>query len=146
MRNHLQNELAQSALPFVCQPIALHKLVDKVQTGLLPNAIDKNSFIINDVKEDLVVMADEDILAFVIGALISNAICSTSNSCIRVETVSRERQIQIIVRNNGKFDYSPGMHSLVTMTGAARKLGGIISLQSEPRGGFAVVLSMAAAA
>jgi hypothetical protein len=146
MKDHFQNELVQAALPFVCEPIALHKLVEKVQAGLLPNAVDKHSFIINDVGEDLVVMADEDVLGFVIGALISNAICSTSNSCIRVETVSRERQIQIIVKNNGKFDYSPGMHSLVTMTGAARKLGGIISLQSEPRGGFTVVLSMAAAA
>lgn len=146
MKNQYQLDLPQTAPTFVSEPIALHKLVSRVSAGVLPQATAKKSFIVNEVDEKISVMADEDILAFVLGCLISNSVLSTYDSCIRVSTVSKGNSIQIVVKNNGKFDYTPGMHSLVTMSGAARKLGGIICLQSEPRGGYTVVLSIAAAA
>jgi signal transduction histidine kinase len=146
MKNQFQPDLSQDVPTITAEPIALHNLVNRVSTGLLPQATAKSSFIINEVDEKISVIADEDILAFVLGCLISNSVCSTSHSCIRVETISKGNSVQIVVKNNGKFDYIPGMHSLVTMSGAARKLGGIICLKTEPTGGFTVVLSLAAAA
>jgi hypothetical protein len=146
MKNQFEQDLSQTVPTFTAEPIALQRLVSRVSAGLLPQATAKSSYIINEVDEKISVIADEDILAFVLTCLIGNSVCSTSNSCIRVETVSKGNSVQIVVKNNGKFDYTPGMHSLVTMSGAARKLGGIICLQSEPRGGFTVVLSIAMAA
>src|SRR5579872_7457025 len=83
--------------------ISLHELIDRVAAGLLPQAIGKRSFIINEVDDSLYVSMDEDILAFVVGGLISNAVCSTSRACIRIETARNEKNVQVVIRNNGSF-------------------------------------------
>jgi len=123
-------------------PVSLHQLVNRLQAGLLPQAISKRSIIINDIAKTLFVSADEDILAFILGSLISNAVYSTSNCCIRVEAISREGCIQIQVKNNGVFIYSSLMHSLGHIADAARKLEGSICLQNESNSGITVGLSL----
>jgi signal transduction histidine kinase len=145
MKNQFQTPDVQAiALP--SRPISLHELINRVAAGLLPQAIGKRSFIINEADDSLFVSMEEDILAFVVGGLISNAVCSTSHACIRIETARNDRNVQVVIRNNGSFTYSPNTCSLTSMLGAARKLGGGISLKSEPGGGFSVALSIAAAA
>ena len=120
--------------------------MNRIQASLLPQAIDKKSLIINEVDKKDAVRMDENILAFIVGGLVSNAVCSTSNACIRVEAICGEKETQIVVRNTGLFVYSPHMFSLTTIMTAARKLGGSISLQKEVTGAFTVTLCIAAAA
>jgi hypothetical protein len=146
MKNNFQRFLQENAQECSIEYIGLHRMVSRIQTGFLPQAVAKKSIIINEVDKNVRVFADDVILGFLLGCLISNAVCSTFQSCIHIETSQGADSVQIAVRNNGKFDYSPGMHSLITMSNAARKLGGIIRLKSEPRGGFAIILSIKAAA
>ena len=124
-------------------PVSLYKLVSKLQVGLLPQATYKKSIIINDVDKSVSIVVDEDILAFVVGSLMSNAIYSTSNCCIRVETILKEGNLQIQVRNNGVFIYSSMMHSLGHIADAARKLEGSICLHNEANSGMTVGLAIA---
>jgi hypothetical protein len=114
-----------------------------VQVGLLPRAVDKKSLIVNDVDEELTLMTDENALAFVVGCLISNAVCSSSDNCIHVGSISGKNSTQVIVKHNGTFTYSREMYSLVIITEAVRKLGGSLCLQKEPNKGFLVTLSIA---
>jgi hypothetical protein len=146
MKNHFQRFLQENAQECDIECICLHRMVSRIQTSFISQAVAKKSIIINEVDKNVQVFADDVILSFLLGCLISNAVCSTTHSCIHVETTQSPDGIQIAVRNNGKFDYSPGMHSLITMSNAASKLGGIIRLKSEPRGGFAIILSINAAA
>src|ERR1700749_259513 len=80
---------------------SLYEIVKKLQLGLLPLSIKKKTIISNDADKNLRVFADEYIVAFVIGSLMSNAVYSTSNCCIRVEASVMQSKIFIRITNNG---------------------------------------------
>lgn len=123
-------------------PISIYQLVNKLQANLLPQAVQKKSFIINDVDRNISITADENILAYIVSSLVSNAIFSTSDCCIRIETIYAENGIQLKVRNNGTFVYSSMMCSLGNIVDAAHKLGGSIGVQSEENNRLTIVFSM----
>jgi K+-sensing histidine kinase KdpD len=121
---------------------SLYEIVKKLQTGLLPLAIQKKTIIINDADKSLNVFADENILAFVIGSLMSNAVYSTCNCCIKVEASVKQSKIFISISNNGMFVYSSLMSSLHSIAQAAQKLNGHICVQSEEPGAMIAIFSM----
>ncbi len=126
------------------KPKSLYEIVKNLQTGLLPLSIQKKTIIINEADKNLRVAADQNILAFVIGSLLSNAVYSTSNCCIRVEASEEQHNIFIRISNNGMFVYNQLMNSLHSITQAAQKLNGHICLQSEEPGAMTAIFSMPA--
>ncbi len=139
MKNHFQQDPVPAAPTFSTPSVSLHNIVSRLQTGLMADAVDKKSLIINDVDKDLSVCADEDILAYVVGGILSNAVYSSSNSCIRVETIRDSTGTRLYVRNNGAFTYQSNMISLGDMLQAARRIGGGIGLKSEAGGRLTVM-------
>jgi signal transduction histidine kinase len=135
MKNLPQHIPAQST-------VSLYELVKKLQFSLLPQATAKKSFIVNDIDKAVVVPAEENILAYIVGNLLSNAVCRTSGCCIRVETECIAGQQQIRIRNNGAFAFSSYMNSLVHFVEVARKSGGNIGLETEENSGVTVVFSL----
>jgi hypothetical protein len=124
-------------------PVPLHKLIDRLLTGLLPLVTGKKSFIINDVDRAFSLQADENVLAFVVGNLLSGAVNSTVNGCIRVEAVLDEKGVQIKVRNNGIYLYNTAANQFSQVVKAARQLGGSISIHNQKNEGTTVVFSVA---
>ena len=137
----LQNP-AQASNPAGPVATSLYELVKKLQISLLPQAAGKKSFIVNDVAKSVILPAEENTLAYIIGNLLSNAIYRTSDCCIRVETEFIAGQHQVRIRNNGAFAYSSYMHSLVHFVDVARKSGGNIGLETEENSGVTVVFSL----
>jgi signal transduction histidine kinase len=123
-------------------PKSLFGIIKRLQAGLLPLSIQKKTIIINDADQNLSVFVDENILAFVIGSLMSNAVYSTHNCCIRVEASIIQSKILIRISNNGMFVYSSLMDSLFSIAQAAKKLNGHIALQSSEPGAIVAVFSM----
>ncbi|MFT3933291.1 MAG: sensor histidine kinase [Chitinophagaceae bacterium] len=143
MKSHLSPALsAVTPLPSLSFSTPLHALVKKLQASLLPLANSKKSFIINDVPKNVVLPAEENTLAYIIGNLLSNAIYRTSSCCIRVETEFIAGQYLIRIKNNGAFAYSSYMNSLVHFVDVARKSGGNIGLETEENNGVTVVFSL----
>jgi signal transduction histidine kinase len=124
-------------------PVFLYDLVSRLQVGLLHQASGKKSVIINDVDKSHSIPVDNEILAYIVGSIMSNAVYSTSDCCIRVETVQRQDAIEVRVRNNGLFRYSSSMNSLGPLAEAARKIGCNIGLEQEENYGMSVILSFA---
>jgi len=124
--------------------IPLHELVRKLQHSLLPQATLKNSFIVNDIDHSVMLDTSEDLLAYILGNLLSNAVRRTSGSCIRIESAQIAGQLQIRIRNNGAFAFSSYINSLVHFVDIARGVGGNIGLETEENNGVTVVFSMAA--
>lgn len=122
----------------------LHELVRKLQSSLLPQATLKKSFIVNDIDRAVTLDASEDLLAYIIGNLLSNAVRRTSGSCIRIEAAHAAGQLQVRIRNNGAFAFSSYINSLVHFVDIARGVGGNIGLETEENNGVTVVFSMAA--
>ena len=143
MKNLSQSVPTQTPVQFNSIATPLYDLVKKLQISLLPQATNKNSFIVNDIDKSVTVSAEENSLAYIIGNLLSNAIYRTSDCCIRVETECIAGQHQIRIRNNGAFAYSSYMHSLVHFVDVARKLGGNIGLETEENSGVTIVYSLA---
>jgi C4-dicarboxylate-specific signal transduction histidine kinase len=112
--------------------------------SFVPLAVNQRSFIINDVAETFQLAADEQVLAFVVGNLLNNAINSSHSVCIRVEAVKQPEGIQIRVRNNGANFYSTVAHGFSEVVAAARTMGGNINIYNQRHEGTVVTLSMAA--
>jgi hypothetical protein len=115
----------------VTEPVPLHRLIDQLMVGLLPLVTGKKSFIINDVDQTFYVQADENLLAYVLGNLLSGAINGTENVCIRVEAVCNKEGVHIRVRNNGSYFYSTVSNGFSHVVQAARQLGGNISIYNQ---------------
>jgi C4-dicarboxylate-specific signal transduction histidine kinase len=124
--------------------VSLHKLVDQLMLSFIPLAVNKKSFIVNDVNEAFQLEADEQVLAFIIGNLLSNAISSSNNVCIRIEAVKQPKGVQIRVKNNGANFYSTVAHGFSQVLAAARSMGGSIDIYNQKHEGTVITLSMAA--
>ena len=139
MKTSISNRSSNEAIP-------LHRLVSHLQNSLMPRAVAKKSFIVNNVDKKHIAFTNENTLAFIVGGLIGNAICSSCEACIWVETIHEGNQIRLLVRNAEKFTYSTEMDSLTGILSAAGNAGVNIDLQREPTGAFTVIISMACAA
>lgn len=142
MVNELLAETEAEPSDLKSSPVALYELVHRLQLVLLPQAVEKKTFIVNHIDRSLAVNTDEDTLAFIVGSLMNSAVCSTSNGCIQIETADSGSEIQIRVRNNGVFFYSSPSHSLGHVADAARKLGGSINLYNNKYEGMIAVFSL----
>lgn len=128
----------------VAEPVPLHRLIDQLMVGLLPLVTGKKSFIINDVDHTFHLQTDENLLAYVLGNLLSGAINGTENVCIRVEAICNNGGVQIRVRNNGTYFYSTVSNGFSHVVQAARQLGGNISIYNQHNEGTTLTFSMAA--
>ncbi|MEP7278315.1 MAG: sensor histidine kinase [Bacteroidota bacterium] len=139
----MKNQSYHNSLSTSSTPTSLHQLVNKLQLSLVSKAAHKKSFIINGIDKSIAVYAEENTLAYVIGSLLSNAVHSTSDCCIRVETVSVADQLQIRIRNNSAYVYSSYMHIPGHFVEAANKIGGNIGLETEGDNVITLVFSLA---
>jgi len=123
--------------------VPLHKLVDQLMDSFVPLAATQHSFIINNVEESFQLNADEQVLAFIVGNLLNNAIVSSHNACVRIEAVKKPEHIQIIVRNNGANFYSTVANGFSQVVAAARTMGANINIYNQKHEGTVITLSMA---
>lgn len=124
--------------------VSLHTLGNQLMNSFIPLAVAQKSFIINDIDKSFTVQADEQVLAFVVGNLLHNAITSSKSSCIRMEAVKTAKGLEIRVRNNGSYFYSTVSHGFSHILNAARSLGGSINIYNQRNEGTVITLSMAA--
>ena len=125
-------------------PVSIHQLINQLMNSFIPLAVAKKSFIINDVDHTFQLQADEDLLAYVLGNLLSGAINGTKNVCIRVEAVCNNDGVQIRVRNNGAYFYSTVSNGFLHVVQAARQLGGNISIYNQHNEGTTLTFFMGA--
>jgi C4-dicarboxylate-specific signal transduction histidine kinase len=140
---HFSPVALSSTQTVLTEPVPLHRLIDQLMVGLLPLVTGKKSFVINDVEQTFRVHADENVLAYVLGNLLSGAINSTESVCIRVEAVSDHEGVQIRVRNNGTCFYSTVSHGFSHVVQAARQLGGNISIYNQRNEGTTLTCYLA---
>jgi signal transduction histidine kinase len=124
--------------------VSLYALVNRLMNSFIPLAVTQKSFIINDVETNFQLYANEQVLAFVVGNLLNNAINTSQNACIRIEAVRKAEGIQIRVKNNGANFYSTVSHGFSQVVAAARSLGGNINIYNQRHEGTVITLSMAA--
>ncbi len=101
----------------------------------MPLALNRRSFVINDVPRNTIVSTDEQLLSFVVTTLLEEAIMSTENECIRVEAALSGDYAIIKVRDNNSYYYNAVLHYMKEIQQAAEMIGGCVSVQHVPARG-----------
>jgi hypothetical protein len=84
---------------------ALRQLANSIIKSILPAAVCRKSFIINDIPANIFLNRGEDLTAIVLNNLLINTLSSSMNSCIRVSAIQEYGETVIIVNDNNS-DYS----------------------------------------
>ncbi len=94
--------IQQSRMTFNPGPILLKKLVGEAVELMIEKANSKQIAIINFIPENLIVVADEDMLKTIFRNLVSNALKFTSaNGKVEIKAVSTAHSIEISVKDTG---------------------------------------------
>lgn len=114
--------------------IALKKLVGNVAQTILPNAVSRYSFFVNDVADDIQVSVDKDLLASILSKLLHTAVTQTENDCIRISAYELQEQIFLNVHENGRCYGANLFNKMEQMTALAAALGGTVAVKAATTG------------
>ena len=120
----MKNQFTQSHLP-------LHLIVSRISNGSLSSATRKNSFIINDVPNDLEVNTDEHMLATVFGSLLNTVINNTENCCIRISAKLYGRVVLLHLKESHRLNSPAFAGNLRQVQQLAEKIGGTVSISND---------------
>lgn len=81
----------------------LKPVISHVTTKLLPVAVLKHSFFINDVSPDLQLTTDEKKVAAAIKQLLLVELLHTDHACIRISASVEKGLLQLMVHKKGPF-------------------------------------------
>jgi hypothetical protein len=114
--------------------ISLHQLVNKLVIGLLPAAVSRRSFIINDVPPQVTACTNENLLFLVLNTLLVQAINATQSQCIRIGATLTGDCTFIKVKDNTGYFYKAITHVVKQERLMAERTGGCISINQEKDG------------
>ncbi len=111
-------------------PKNLHQLVGVAVGNVLPAAVRRNSFIVNEVPRNFVIKTDETILSKVLDDLLSMVTSNSKHSCIRIKAKEYEDIIFVSVKdNNSLVDYKVS-DNLEAVKHLARGMNGSVNIEN----------------
>ena len=113
---------------------ALKQLVGHVAQSILPTAVSRHSFFVNDIAPDLQVSADEDLLATVLSNLLQTAVAQTESDCIRISAYEYKEQVFLQVNENGRCYHADIFRKMEQLMPMAAILGGSVAISTAENG------------
>lgn len=113
---------------------ALKQLVGHVAQSILPSAVSRNSFFVNDIAADLQVSADRDVLASVLSNLLQTAVAQTESDCIRISAYEQQQQVFLQVNENGRCYNADIFNKMEQLMPMAAVLGGAVAVTPASNG------------
>ena len=111
--------------------IALNLLVNWLRNKLFFKPILQKYFLINDIEKDLIVSANEEILAKAIGDILEAIVTHSQNNCIRISAKSFGNIILLYVKDIDSKQNNAIANSLFLTESMAGQLGGCFTLSSN---------------
>jgi nitrogen fixation/metabolism regulation signal transduction histidine kinase len=123
--------------------IALREITNQLIKEILPSAISRNSFIINDIPADTKLYADKTVIAHILGNLLSNTVGSSHHGCIRVSAKDEDGHVTISVKDNNN-DYSRFISGkMEKVKPSVMKMGGDLNFEFNQRNSITILVSFA---
>jgi hypothetical protein len=108
---------------------SLHQIVSSAVGNTLSTAVQRNSFIVNEVPKEFQISTDEKILATVLDILLNTVITNSKHSCIRIKAKEYDDVIFVSVRDNNSLgNYTDNSH-LEEIKILAKKMNGNVTIQ-----------------
>jgi phosphoglycerate-specific signal transduction histidine kinase len=118
-------------LPASSTKIFLHQLVNQLVKSLLPLTTLRKNLVLNHIPRELMVTAEENMLAYVLWNLINSAVNSTQDDCIHIQALSMDEYTMIAVKDVGTYFYHTISSDYRQVQYIAEKLGGSISICND---------------
>jgi hypothetical protein len=115
--------------------VYLHRMVNQLLFGLQPLALRNGNILLNGIPEDLFMMAEENMLAYVLGTMLHSAVESRKNEVIHISAVVTEDRTIICIKDVGTYYYHAISAEYRKIQYAAETLGGTISVDNDDANG-----------
>ncbi len=133
--------IKQSATPTFSTAKSLHHLVNMAAGSVRSIAVNRHSFIINEVSPEFQIETNESILIIILNQLLGTVVGNSNQSCIRIEAKEYDDVIFLTVKDNSSFasgTVAPDIDAIKTL---ARKMNGTISISNTDNKINSVLLS-----
>jgi len=128
-------------MPIKPQTGQLKPLVDQILYSLLSGSVKRRNLVINDVPLGLPMAIDENIVALILGNLLSDIVTHTENDCIRISAFQNGLLAVISMKNNTiSYDKSFALR-MQTLQLTAQKMGGVIKIDKNEGHGTIMAVS-----
>ena len=121
--------------------VSLHQLLGNLLSGFQQSALRHKSFFINEVPEDILISADKNIVASVLGNLLRIISRNAVNSCIRVSAKAYHNIVLMHVRDNNSGNNNALNSSLSQVQPLVGKIGGFIDISSKKQTATTIAFS-----
>ncbi len=112
-------------------PKTLHQLVKLLANNARPSALRSNSFIVNEVPNELMIITDENILATVLSRLLYCFVNNAENSCIRVTANDYDDIIFVNMKSTRGLNNEAIDSDLQQAQAYAKKMNGNVGLTKD---------------
>jgi len=122
--------IVQSTTPNTSLPKNLHQLVSLAVENSVLTAVQRNSFIVNDVPREFQIATDEKILAAILNSLLITVVNHTKHSCIRIKAKEYDDIICVFIRDNSTYSDYASTSNLEQVKLLAKKMNGNVSIRN----------------
>ncbi|MEO5889819.1 MAG: hypothetical protein ABIQ31_06170 [Ferruginibacter sp.] len=112
-------------------PKNLHRLVGLAAGNSMPMAVQRNSFIVNEVPRDFQIANNEHLLAAALDSLLSTVVRNSKHSCIRVKAREYDDIIFVSVRDNNSPDAYAVNGNLEEVKVLVQAMNGSVSVENN---------------
>lgn len=119
----------------------LYKIINSAAGTTRAAAIERHSFIINEVSPGFQIATDGKILTGVLNHLISIIIDHSKHSCIRIKATEYDDIVFVSIKDTSSFMNSTIGTTLEQMTKLAQQLNGIVTIKNTDKKSNTVLLS-----
>jgi hypothetical protein len=137
MKNHIFNTPGVQAQP----KTDLHKIADYIIKLMLPAAVNRGSFIINDIPGESYLEADKDLVAIVLSNLLLNTISSSSDGCIRVSSHQENGETFVTVKDNNSDCSRYISGKMAKVQPIVKKMGGDLRFELTGQKNLTIIMS-----
>ena len=110
-------------------PKNLHQLVGIIAGNSIREAVEKNSFIVNEVPHEFQIANNEKLLASILESLLATVVNISAGSCIRVRAKEYDDIMFLSVRDNSSLESYTANDKLEEAQVLARKINGSIRVE-----------------
>ncbi|MEO6550646.1 MAG: hypothetical protein ABIN94_21755 [Ferruginibacter sp.] len=109
---------------------SLRKLVGIAAGKSMPSAVQRNSFIINEVPEEFVIAADEKALSKVLNSLLHTVVNNSKHSCIRIKANEYDDMIFLLVKDNSGISNDAIGNHMDEVKKLAKEMNGNVTIEN----------------
>jgi len=128
-------------MPIKPQTGQLKALVDQILYSLLAGSVKRRNLIINDVPVGLPMTTNENIMALILGNLLSDIVTHTENDCIRISAFQNGLLAVISMKNNTITYDKSFVLRMQALQLTAQKMGGVIKIDKNEGHGTIMAVS-----